>query len=79
MERVLVTGAAGFIGANFVRLLLGDKQQPSSILAPDDERQWGNWLSGYRTKGQTRGLKFKPLHEITDEAYTVYFPVRPNE
>ncbi len=56
--------------------LTGDREEPSSMLAPDNEREWGNWLSGYRTIGQANSLRFKPLHEVVDEAYTLYFPIR---
>jgi DUF1680 family protein len=59
------------------RMLIGDKEDASSILTPDNEREWGNWLPGYRTRNQPFGLRFKPLYEITDEAYAVYFPIRP--
>ena len=59
------------------RTLVGDVDDPASMLAPDNERQWGSWLNGWRAVGQDRGLRFAPLHEIIDEAYTVYFPVRP--
>ena len=38
-------------------------------------REWWHWLSGYRTRNQEQNIRFKPLYEITDEAYTVYFPV----
>lgn len=55
--------------------LVGDPDSPESLLVPDDERQWGEWLRGYRTVGQQRSLRLRPLHEIADEAYTVYFPV----
>ena len=57
--------------------LIGDRSDPSSLLVPDNEREWGTWLQGYRTKGQPLGLRFRPLHEIVDEPYTTYFPVRP--
>jgi hypothetical protein len=43
---------------------------------PDNEREWSAWLRGYRASGQKRGLRFKPLYEVVDEPYTVYFPVR---
>ena len=56
--------------------LLGDRDNPASLLAPDNEREWGNWLGGYRTIGQPAAIRFKPLHEVVDEAYTLYFPVR---
>ncbi len=58
------------------RLLIGDKDEPLSMLVPDNEREWGTWLQGYRTHNQERGIRFKPLYEIIDEPYTVYFPVR---
>lgn len=58
------------------RTLTGDVSDPSSMLVPHHEREWGNWLPNYRTRHQARGLYFKPLYEIADERYTVYFPVR---
>ena len=61
------------------RMLIGDSCDPSSILVPDNERQWATWRQGYRAKGQQHGLRFRPLNEIVDETYTVYFPVRPRE
>ena len=60
------------------RVLVGDKDHPSTILAPDNEREWTTWLRGYRAIGQERGLRFRPLYEITDEPYTVYFPIQPS-
>ena len=56
--------------------LRGDPKKPERILVPDNERQWGTWLSGYRTSGQPVAIRFKPLHEVEDEPYTLYFPVR---
>lgn len=55
--------------------LVGDKNDPASILAADDEREWRYWKSGYRTVGQRESIRFRPLYEISDETYTVYFPV----
>jgi len=43
------------------RTLYGDKEEPGTLLAPDNERQWEQWLPGYRTVNQPRGLRFKPL------------------
>jgi len=57
------------------RTLHGDKSDPASMLTPDNEREWANWRGGYRVRGQERGLRFKPLHEVVDEPYTVYFPI----
>jgi DUF1680 family protein len=58
------------------RSLTGDPSDPTTFLVPENEREWGYWLHGYRTVGQNSGLFFKPLFEIVDEPYTVYFPVR---
>jgi DUF1680 family protein len=66
------------------RILYGDKNNPESMLTPDDEREWTTWKPGYRTRNQERGFRFVPLYEIGDgrgdgrgdERYTVYFPVR---
>jgi DUF1680 family protein len=56
--------------------LSGDANAPETILVPDNEREWSNWLGGYRTVNQGRNLRFLPLNTITDQAYTVYFQVR---
>lgn len=55
--------------------LYGDAGNPTSILEPDNVRVWDVWLSGYKTKNQEQNIRFKPLYEIKDETYTVYFPV----
>ena len=58
------------------RRLVGDPRRPASLLMPDRERHHSWWNTGYyRTVGQERGIRFIPLYEIKDEAYTVYFPV----
>ena len=62
------------------RVLTGDRSDPSSFLVPDNELERGRpWQNGYRTTGQKLGLRFRPLCEIADEPYTIYFPVRPSE
>ncbi|MCW5978287.1 MAG: glycoside hydrolase family 127 protein [Bryobacteraceae bacterium] len=61
------------------RTLYGEKDKPASMLTPDNEREWANWLPGYRTVGQDPTIRFAPLHAITSEPYTVYFPVRPRK
>lgn len=55
--------------------LVGDPGEPEALLVPDDERQWGEWLRTYRTVGQARSIRFRPLNEIVDQPYTVYFPM----
>ena len=59
------------------RMLVGDIEDVESFIVPHEERQWGNWMPFYRTQRQAHGLRFKPLYEVTDERYTVYFPVQP--
>lgn len=55
--------------------LRGDPGDPSSLIAVDNERQWTQWLTRYRTVGQSRSIRMIPLHEVTDEKFSVYFPV----
>jgi hypothetical protein len=54
----------------------GGALDATALLAPADERQWGEWQTVYRVCGQERGLRFIPLYRVVDEPYTVYFPVR---
>ena len=58
------------------RMLYGDIADPSTMLIPDDEREWQTWKNGWRTVNQPVGWKFKPLYEIGNEVYTLYFPVK---
>lgn len=57
--------------------LQGDKNHPEAILVPDNERKHGRWLTGWRTIEQDFSIKFKPLYEVIDEPYTIYFPLKP--
>jgi DUF1680 family protein len=57
--------------------LHGDAGDPTTMLAPDDERQWTQWLVRYRSIGQDAAIRFLPLHEVTDQRFSIYFPVRP--
>jgi hypothetical protein len=56
--------------------LVGNPEDPSTTLVPDDEREWRMWKNGWRTVNQPVDFRFKPLNEIGHEVYTVYFPVR---
>lgn len=56
-------------------VLRGEKHAPESMLTPDNEREWGDWEPGWRTRGQARNIRFTPLYAVRDEPYTVYFPV----
>jgi hypothetical protein len=57
------------------RKIIGDPEDPSSFLTPDNEREWWKLLGGYRTYGQDPGIRFIPLYDVIDESYTLYFPV----
>jgi DUF1680 family protein len=59
------------------RPLAGDKAKPETILMPDNEREWSVWLEGnYRAATQNGDVRFVPLYSVTDQRYTLYFPVR---
>ncbi len=58
------------------RALVGNVKRPETMLVPDNDREWGDWLQGFRTVGQNRGIRFVPIHEVVDEQYAVYFPVK---
>ncbi|WP_108251453.1 beta-L-arabinofuranosidase domain-containing protein [Planctomonas deserti] len=55
--------------------LRGDLSDAPALLAPDNERQWTQWLPGYRTVGQPTSIRFRPLYDIRDEPFSLYFPV----
>jgi hypothetical protein len=48
---------------------------PTTILIPDNDREFTRWRIGYRTVGQLQNIRFIPLYEIRDECYAVYFPI----
>lgn len=52
-----------------------DPDHPENILVPDNEREWGNWKTTFRTVGQPLGLRFVPLMHVGYEGYSVYFPI----
>lgn len=59
--------------------LKGDANHPSTFLQREMDQQYRTvrWTqSHYRTIGQQNMLRLKPLYEIADEAYTIYFPVK---
>ncbi|PPF22145.1 hypothetical protein C5B95_03650 [Rathayibacter sp. AY1A7] len=55
--------------------LRGRLEDAPALLAPDNERQWTQWLRGYRAVGQPAAVRFRPLHEVVDEPFSLYFPV----
>lgn len=65
---------AGLIGEE--HLLYGDIHHPEgTILCADDERHWQQWRTGWKSYRQPFGIRFKPLYQIGNEPYTIYFPV----
>jgi hypothetical protein len=52
-----------------------DPSAPEGMLLSDDEREWGRWKGGYKSRGQDPGIRFVPLRDVGYERYTVYFPV----
>lgn len=57
----------------------GDAAKPSSFLSREIDQQYRTvrWTqSHYRTTGQESLTRLKPLYEIGDESYTIYFPVK---
>lgn len=55
--------------------LYGNKNTPDEFIIPDNELDFKEWNFAYRTIKQPFSIGFKPLYEIVDEIYTVYFPV----
>ncbi len=58
------------------RTLYGDINEPETIISSHNERNWNFWTQEYKTKNQDFGFYFKPIKDIGNEKYTVYFPVR---
>ncbi|MDE7360470.1 MAG: glycoside hydrolase family 127 protein [Oscillospiraceae bacterium] len=56
--------------------LIGDFDDPDTFMYPQTEHIYDTypWKQNcYVTKHQSKNILFKPLYEITDETYTVYF------
>jgi uncharacterized protein len=58
------------------RVLYGDVANPETMLAPDNQREWAFWRSGWHTHGQERDFRLLPLADIGSEHYTTYFQVK---
>ena len=54
MKRILVTGAAGFIGTNFVRLLLAERADSCQLIAYDALTYAGNLANLADCEGHER-------------------------
>lgn len=56
--------------------LKGDFDNPAEFIFPQCEHTYGTFpwkQNSYRTRYQDKNFMLKPLYEITDETYTVYF------
>lgn len=58
------------------RQLVGDINDPSTLIKPHNERLWSSWITTYKTVNQPVGFYLKPLYEVNREYYTVYFPIK---
>lgn len=59
--------------------LVGDFAKPEEFIMPQTEHTYGTYpwkQSCYRTRRQPKNFTLKPLYDVTDEAYTVYFSKR---
>lgn len=54
-------------------VLHGNRRIPERMLVRSNERIWGSWKKEFRTGTEEENIYFKPLYEVTDETYTVYF------
>ena len=57
------------------QLYAEDVNHPELLLTPDNEREWGYWITSFRTTGQDRNFRFVPVSSIGYERYTIYFPI----
>jgi uncharacterized protein len=58
------------------KTLYDTSDDPTTLLVPDNDREFSKWRIGYRTQGQADNIRFIPLYEIRDERYAVYFPIQ---
>ncbi len=61
--------------------LTGDFSNPKTFLMPQAEHTYETYpwkQNSYRTRHQAKNIMLKPLYEITDEPYTVYFSHKPS-
>ena len=58
------------------RILYLESDRPEEELSVDTEREWGTFLTRYRTENQDPGISFCKLNEIGYEPYQIYFKTR---
>ena len=58
------------------RILFLEGDRPEDELSADTEREWGTFLTRYRTENQDPGISFLKLNEIGYEPYQIYFKTR---
>jgi len=55
------------------------EREERNLLVPREERKWSDWGSLYQTTGQPRNFIFKPLYDVGNEKYGIYFPIEKIE
>ena len=58
------------------RILYLESDRPEEELSVDTEREWGTFLTRYRTEHQDPGISFRKLNEIGYEPYQIYFKTK---
>ena len=69
-------GAEVLAGITEQERILYVHDNPLEELSADTEREWGNYLTFYRTENQDPGINFKKLNEIGYERYQIYFKIK---
>lgn len=62
--------------------LMMEREQPGTALVAELHHTYGTFpwqQSTYHTVGQSRNITFKPLYEVMDEPYTLYFTRRKSQ
>ena len=57
-------------------ILLDADKKPENLLIGDSERSYDGWYAAYRLNTERTSVRLIPLHEIRNETYQVYFPLR---
>ena len=58
------------------RILFLESDRPEEELSVDTEREWGTFLTRYRTENQDPGISFCKLNEIGYQPYQIYFKTK---
>ena len=64
---------AGLTAQERVLRVYGD---PTTELSIDTERQWGEWLTFFKTENQDPAVSFTKLNKVGYEPYQIYFKIK---